>query len=103
MTVVIALTQFVFIALGTLAVTILSKASSNQSVGLDAGRLDFIGFLAAYGIWLLLVPMGWSIYSVMCGARNKGLFRPALAQASGVTLAAVICIIYGYAIFSVRS
>ena len=98
MTIIIALTQFVFIALGTMAVNILVKVTSHETVmGQSAETLK--GFLANYGIWLLMIPIIWTAFAHASALIGKGVFRTKIAHPIGIALTVIIFVVYGYAIF----
>ena len=95
---IIALTQFVFLALGSMAVTVLVKASGNPT---DPGR-DFPMlslFLMRYSVWLMLVPVIWCAYALLSARIQKGVFKNAVAQGVGIGLTAAIFLAYALAVF----
>jgi len=97
MTNIIALTQFVFISLGTMAVNILAKIDSHQTViGQNASSLN--GFLANNGIWLLLIPIVWTAFAHGCSLLRKGHLTTKVVHPIGIALTVVIFLLYGYAI-----
>lgn len=99
MTNIIALTQFVFIALGTMAVNILAKIASDETVmGQSATTLR--GFLANHGVWLLMIPVAWTVFAHASALVGKGYFRTRIAHPIGIALIVGIFVVYGYAIFS---
>lgn len=97
MTNIIALTQFVFISLGTMAVNILAKIDSHQTViGQNASSLK--EFLANNGIWLLLIPIIWTAFAHGCTLLQKGYLTTKIAHPLGIALTVAIFLVYGYAI-----
>jgi len=98
MTPVIALTQFIFIALGTLGVTIMVKTSDHPPM-VFAGQFEsFAGFLASQSVWFLALPIFWIAYGVASDVVKKGIFRPQVAQPVGIGLCVLIFLVYSYAI-----
>lgn len=98
MTQIIALTQFVFIALGTMAVNILVKISSHETViGQSASSVP--GFLANNGIWLFLIPILWTAFAHLSGFLQKSYFTTRIAHPVGIALAVGIFFVYAYAIY----
>jgi len=99
MTSVIALTQFIFIALGTLGTTIMVKVSDHPQI-LFAGQASnsLAGFLAAQSIWFLAIPIFWTAYGVASGIVKKGLFRPEVANPVGILVCVAIFATYATAI-----
>lgn len=87
----IALTQFVFLSLGIMALNIIVKITHQPS--------PFARFLAGQGWWLVLLPLGWVVYDRVCRIFNKGIFQVRFATASGILLAAAILACYAFAIF----
>ncbi|MEO6054141.1 MAG: hypothetical protein ABIP97_09030 [Chthoniobacterales bacterium] len=95
---VIAITQFVFLSLGFLALTIIVKASTYPDA--SAQPIPAIStFLAQYGAWFLLVPVLWTVFAMICQKGGRGLLSLNSAQVSGVILSAAILGVYSYAIF----
>jgi len=92
---VIAITQFVFIALGTMAVTVLVNAGAIPSAG-PGHPLPL--FLKQYGLWFLVLPVFWALYANVAGRVNKGPLLLNIAHAIGCVLAAAILLVYAAAI-----
>jgi len=97
MTNIIALTQFVFISLGTMAVNILVKVGSHKTV-IGQSSETLAGFLANNGIWLLLIPIAWTAFAHGCSLLRKGYLTTKVAHPIGIALTAAIFAVYGYAI-----
>jgi hypothetical protein len=89
---VIAITQAVFVALGTMAMIVLSKADPDSVDSFDRLR----GFLASQGLWLLLIPVAWFITAQFLVRRKPGV-EPA-ANGSGIAIAGALLIAYGLVI-----
>ncbi|MEO8204944.1 MAG: hypothetical protein ABI615_02100 [Chthoniobacterales bacterium] len=95
---VIAITQFVFLAMGAFTLSVIVKASTYPDA--SAQRLPAISvFLAHYGAWLLLIPVLWMAFATICQSTEKGPFTAKFAQGTGIILSAAILVIYTYAIF----
>ena len=98
MTHIIALTQFVFIALGTMAVNILVKTTAHNTVlGQDSHTLA--GFLANNGIWLFLIPIVWTAFAHLSNFLQKSYFTTRIAHPIGIVLTICIFLVYTYAVF----
>jgi len=92
---VIAITQFVFLALGLMALTVLVNAGA---VGSSPGQ-SLALFLKQNGLWLLLVPIGWALYANIASRVNKGLLLVNIAVGIGCVLAVGIFLVFALAIF----
>lgn len=90
----IALTQFVFLSLGVMALNVIVKITHHPS--------PFAQFLAGQGWWLIILPVCWIAFEKVCQVLNKGFFRPGTARISGILLAAAIFGCYAFAIFFPR-
>ena len=87
---VIAISMFVFLVLGNMAIVILSGAQA-----LSAGGMP--GFLVGKGWWLLFMPVVWAGVAKLVGrASPAGLGQ---LHVIGVLLAAGIIGVYGATIF----
>lgn len=94
---IIALTQFVFIALGTLTINILIKAEGYPYGDLSTyPRLSV--FLANNGIWLLIIPIVWAALAVAIDALRKPLAARAL-NSLGTCVTTAIFLVYAAAVF----
>jgi uncharacterized membrane protein len=93
---VIALTQFVFVTLGSVAAIILVRAETVATTELGQLRM----FLASHGLWLILIPIVWIILAetITRLIRKESIAR--MVQASGVLLAAAIVAVYGWVILT---
>lgn len=89
---IIALTQFVFLSLGIMAVNIIVKSGSSNR------HSELAIILAGYGVWLLIIPLTWLIYNSACEKIDKGLFTVKLGRATGILLSAIILIVFAVAI-----
>jgi hypothetical protein len=94
---IIALTQFVFIALGSMGVTVLLRASGYPIGSIkDYPKLSL--FLMQNSVWLLLLPILWSAYAYASRKLQRGFFSSKVAVAVGIGLAALIFFVYAWAI-----
>ena len=92
----IASTQFVFLALGMLALNVLPKAGGYASN--VAGSFPPLALaLAHQGLWLFCVPMAWIAFATACLHWNNSLLNETTARATGMAAAAAIFVIYVYA------
>lgn len=98
---VMALTQFVFLALGTMAMNVLVKIAPSAAGTSREGLFEMAGFLARNGLWLILIPMFYAVYGEIAQNKNSGIFRVSIAHAVGVVIAAAILIVYGFVILAV--
>jgi len=98
MTRVIAITQFVFLAMGAFTLNVIVKASvyPDRTEGAPSA---FSVYLAQHGIWLLLVPLLWVVYAMISASLEKSVFSTRVANAVGIFLAAVMLGAYSWAIF----
>ena len=94
---IIALTQFVFLALGSMGVTVLLKASGYPIGSLsDYPQLSL--FLMQNSVWLLLIPIFWSAYAYAAQKIERGVVSSRVAIPAGIGLTAVIFATYAVAI-----
>lgn len=92
----IASTQFVFLALGMLALNVLLKAGGYASN--VAGTFPPLALtLAHQGLWLFCAPIAWVAFATACGHGNNAILNEKTARVTGVALAAAIFIVYVYA------
>lgn len=92
----IASTQFVFLALGMLALNVLLKAGGYASN--VAGTFPPLALtLAHQGLWLFCVPLVWIAFATACLHWNNAVLNEKTARATGVVVAAAIFLIYTYA------
>jgi len=92
---VIALTQFVFLTLGYIAVKILTKAQVDDTY---LREHPVTTFLASNGYLLLLIPAAYFILARFF--RNEAPQAMTPFRAFGVAVTVVIALGYAYAIFS---
>jgi len=97
MTNIIALTQFVFIALGTLAVNLLVKTEQSVIVVGRSGH-SLATFLAAQGIWLMLIPVLFTFYALACQGVKRGFFSEKVARPVGIAMNVIIFAVYAYVV-----
>jgi hypothetical protein len=94
---IIALTQFVFLALGSMGVTVLLKASGYPLGSIkDYPALSL--FLMQNSVWLLLVPILWSAYAYASQKMQRGFVASKFAIPVGVVLTVLIFLTYAWAI-----
>jgi hypothetical protein len=94
---VIALTQFVFLALGSMGVTVLLKASGYPIGSLkDYPQLSL--FLMQNSVWLLLIPIFWSAYAYASLKIERGFVASKFAIPVGIALTTFIFATYAFAI-----
>lgn len=92
----IASTQFVFLALGMLALNVLLKAGGYAPN--VAGTFPPLALaLAHQGLWLFCVPLVWLAFATACTSLKNAVMNERTAQATGVVIAAAIFILYVYA------
>lgn len=90
-TCVIGITQFVFLALGLMVLTILVKVST---IAREATPLA--QFLTSHGLWLAVIPLGWTFFA---GAlANRTPLAAKIANATGIGLAVLIGVVFAVAI-----
>jgi hypothetical protein len=94
---IIALTQFIFLALGSMGVTVLLKASG-YPIGVERDYPALSLFLMKNAIWLLLVPILWSAYAYASQKLQRGFVSSKVAIPIGIGLAALIFLTYAWAI-----
>ena len=92
---VIALTQFVFLTLGYIAVKILTKAQTDDSY---LREHPVTVFLSSNGYLLLLIPAVYFLMARLFRNEAPGAMTP--FRAFGVALTVAIALGYAYAIFS---
>jgi len=92
---VIALTQFVFVALGNAGMIALSRAQGHASNTVHEMRV----FVASHALWLLAIPLLWWVFAQVTLNLGKGKFAAGFVQATGVLLGAAIIAFYGWLIF----
>ena len=96
MIVSIAGTQFVFLALGTLALNVLLKAGGYAPN--VAGTFPPLAVtLAHQGLWLFCVPLAWVAFATMCVHFKNAMLNEKTAQTTGVVVAAAIFGTFVYA------
>jgi len=92
----IASTQFVFLALGMLALNVLLKAGGYAPN--VAGTFPPLALtLAHQGLWLFCVPLVWIAFATACAHLKNAVLNDSLARATGVAIAAAIFVAYVYA------
>lgn len=96
MTRVTALTQFVFVALGTMALTILLKTAHTHTGFAQDLRL----FLVNKGLWMFLVPVGYAVVAEVALHASSGKAMERILQGLGVVIAAALLATYGWLILT---
>lgn len=94
----IALTQFVFISLGVLAVNVLLKAAGFATNVADSFP-PFSVWMATQSLWLFALPLAWVAFASLCQYFARGLRSDMLARSTGVLLAVAIFAAYFSAAF----
>jgi hypothetical protein len=94
---IIALTQFVFLALGSMGVTVLLKASG-YPIGSPKDYPQLSLFLVQNSVWLLLIPIFWSAYAYASLKLERGVVSSKFAIPVGIALTAFIFATYAFAI-----
>ncbi len=96
MIVSIAGTQFVFLALGMLALNVLLKAGG-YAPNVVGSFPPLALTLAHQGLWLFCVPLAWVCFAAACTRFNNAVLNERVARAAGVAVAAAIFLLYTYA------
>ncbi len=92
----IASTQFVFLALGMLALNVLLKAGGYAPN--VAGSFPPLAItLAHQGLWLFCVPLAWVAFATACTHWKTAILNEQIARVTGVSIAVAIFILYSYA------
>lgn len=92
----LASTQFVFLALGILALNVLLKAGGYAAN--VAGSFPPLAItLAHQGLWLFCIPLLWVAFATACVRSKNAIFNEATARTTGVLTAAAIFLAYTYA------
>ena len=92
----IASTQFVFLALGLLALNVLLKAGGYAPN--VAGSFSPLALtLAHQGLWLFCVPLVWMGFAMFCLHVRNAVFNEKLARGTGVAITTAIFVVYVYA------
>ena len=94
---IIALTQFVFLALGSMGVTVLLRASG-YPIGNASDYPQLSLFLMENSVWLLLIPIFWSAYAYAGRKIERGLVSSKVAVPVGIALTVLIFVVYAFAI-----
>jgi len=96
MIVSIASTQFVFLALGMLAMNVLLKAGGYAPN--VAGTFPPLAItLAHQGLWMFCVPIAWVAFATMCVQFKSAVLNEMTARATGVVIAVAIFVTFVYA------
>lgn len=92
----IASTQFVFLALGILALNVLLKAGGYAS-NVASSFPPLAITLAHQGLWLFAVPLLWVAFATACVKCQNALLNESTARITGTLTAAAIFLAYTYA------
>lgn len=92
----IASTQFVFLALGMLALNVLLKAGG-YAPNVASSFPPLALALARQDLWLFCVPLVWIAFASACAHFQNAVLNEKLARATGVAIAAAIFVVYAYA------
>lgn len=88
---VIGLTQFVFLALGLMILTILVKVST-----ISREITPLAGFLTSHGLGLAMIPLVWALFAAVF--TQRGPVAGKCATVSGIILAVAIAVVFTIAI-----
>ena len=91
-----AITQFVFVSLGILALNVLLRAGG-YSESVASSFPPFAVALAQHTFWIFAVPLAWAGFATLCERSGKWPFNESTARVSGILVAAAIFILYVYA------
>jgi hypothetical protein len=94
---IIALTQFVFLALGSMGVTVLLRASG-YPIGSVTDYPALSLFLMQNSVSLLMLPILWSAYAYASQKVQRGFVSSKIAIPVGIGLAVLIFVTYAAAI-----
>lgn len=89
---VIAITQFVLLALGSMALRVLRNANALEGESTPHSALAL--FLVDNIWWLVLIPAVWALYANIAGRVNRGPLSLPVAHGVGIVLIAAIVVIY---------
>lgn len=92
----IASTQFVFLALGMLALNVLLKAGG-YAPNVASSFPPMALALAHQGLWLFCVPLAWIAFATACLHFRNAVLNEKLARGTGVAIAAAIFVVYAFA------
>ena len=90
---VIAITQLVFLTLGTIFLKGMVNANG------DITSSPYFQFLDQNWLWLFLLPFAWIAYTRVSYQINKGPFTPAVARVIGVILSGFCLIFFASVMF----
>ncbi|HXM03984.1 MAG TPA: hypothetical protein VN939_15335 [Chthoniobacterales bacterium] len=87
MTTVVAITQFVLLAFGTIFLKGMVHANG------DIRSSSYFQFLDNNWPWFFLLPVAWIIYAQLSYQVNRRPFTPAVARITGIVLSG-FCLLY---------
>jgi hypothetical protein len=93
MIIVFALTQFVFLTLGTIFLKGMVNANG------DITSSSYFQFLDQNWIWFFLLPVAWTAYALVSYNVNKGPFTPAVARILGIALSGFCLLFFASVMF----
>jgi len=88
---VIAITQFVFLALGSMALRVLMNANAIDDANPQA---ELALFLVSNSWWLVLLPAAWALYANIAGRVNRGPLSLMVAHGVGVVMIVGIAAVF---------
>ena len=91
------LAQFLVVVIAFVAVGVVLKISGYPSSDFVRWNGVAVAF-REHGPWLLLFPVGWGIYALVCEHYNRGLLSEAMAGTIGVLFLTIVVILFLYAI-----
>jgi hypothetical protein len=91
--------QLLFIVLGFLALAIVLKFNGYPNETFIRWTPLARG-LREHGLWLLIVPVVWAVFTVVAVQIERGVFSSGVAGPLGVILAFAILILFLYATFN---
>jgi hypothetical protein len=90
---VLALTQFVFLTLGTIFLKGMVNANGDITSSL------YFQFLDKNWLWFFLLPVAWIAYTLVSYQINKGPFTPQVARVIGAVLSGFCLIFFASVLF----
>jgi hypothetical protein len=90
---VLALTQFVFLTLGTIFLKGMVNANGDITSSL------YFQFLDKNWLWLFLLPIAWIAYTLVSYQVNRGPFTLTIARVCGVVLSGFCLLFFASVMF----
>ncbi len=91
MYIAISLAQFVMLALAVMGSNILVNSGATAVSG--GWSAELTQFVAAYGLWLLLIPALWLLFALWCEKAQSRLARVAPGIGVGITVGVLVLIV----------